>query len=75
MASAKVNSSCGVWSPCGRFIAAYMYAREIINVGVRDGNTLEIISTLELPAVDSIRWHGSLAFSLDGRLLACCYFV
>lgn len=67
-ASARITSQVRhvIWSPCGQFVVAGL--ESIIEV--RDSNTLERLYTLKPP-------HGaaspsrSLAFSPDGRLLAC----
>jgi len=75
MASVKMHDRRGVWSPCGRLIATYIARSGVgtVTVNVRDPNTLEMVSTLE-PPVDHPKWsYRSVAFSSDGRLLACGY--
>jgi len=70
MASVKLKDPNGVWSPCGRFIATWS---KVSTVGVRNSTTLEVVSTFKLPVDYSGWWYGSVTFSLDGCLLACCY--
>ena len=53
------------WSPCGQFVALGFK----VAIEIRDSNTLEISSTLKPPPV---RFSPRvLAFSPDGRMLAC----
>ena len=68
-ASAAVETGdCDVvWSSCGRFIAAPSKG----GIGIRDLNTLERLSVLNLPSSKYI--PKSLVFSPDGCLLACSY--
>ena len=58
-----------VWSPCGQFVAVGLR----IAIEIRDSNTLERLSNLNPPGglIKSI--PHSLAFSPNGRLLACIY--
>ncbi|KAF9784562.1 hypothetical protein BJ322DRAFT_985598, partial [Thelephora terrestris] len=56
--------SC-IWSPCGRFIAA----QTPITVEIRDQLTAELLTTLQPP--ETIHLEGPLAYSPDGRSLAC----
>jgi len=73
MASVRAQDPSGVWSPCGRFIATYRRSGGVYTVEVRDANTLEVVSTLEPPADDSIYWPQSASFSPGGHLLAIGY--
>jgi WD40 repeat protein len=54
------------WSPCGRHIAA----RTSDTVEIRNQLTLELLTTLR-PTKDSISLRGPLAYSPDGRSIAC----
>ena len=54
------------WSPCGQFVAAQ---REKA-VEVRGRHTFELVSIME-PAETTLRLTGPLAYSPDGRSLAC----
>ena len=59
------NGLCA-WSPCGRFVAAHTgKAAEI-----RDPLTLELITILQ-PTETNPRLKGPLAYSPDGRSIAC----
>jgi len=56
------------WSPCGRFVAAVTGGI----VGIWDGLTLNVLSTLRSTELEDItRFWGGLAYSPDGRSLAC----
>ena len=55
------------WSPCSQFIAAVTEEA----VEIRDGLTLKLLSTLQATKVMARFRHG-LAYSPDGRSLACC---
>ncbi|KAF9784521.1 hypothetical protein BJ322DRAFT_851027 [Thelephora terrestris] len=57
--------SCS-WSPCGRFIAAQTQK----TVEIRDQLTAELLTTLQPPETIR-RLTGQLAYSPDGRSLAC----
>jgi WD40 repeat protein len=59
-----------VWSPCGQFIAASLVGR----IEVRDSSTLERVSVLKHPGNLAEATPESLAFSPDGRLIACTYY-
>ena len=63
----KVKDCCAVWSPCGNFIAV----STVGGAEIRDPNTLERLSVLELSDAGSA--VGSLAFSPNGHLLACTH--
>jgi len=54
------------WSPCGLFIATQTGG----TTEIRDAYTFELLSTLQL-AEPTSRFTGSLAYSPDGRSLAC----
>jgi WD40 repeat protein len=54
------------WSPCGRYIAAQ--TGNIVEI--RNQLTLELLTTLH-PTEGSIFLTGPLAYSPDGRSLAC----
>ena len=54
------------WSPCGRFIAAQ---REKV-IEIRGQLTFELVAVLE-PTETTLRLTGPLAYSPDGRSLAC----
>ena len=57
--------SC-IWSPCGRFVAAQTKKA----VEIRDQLTFELLTTLQLTeTTDQLK--GSLAYSPDGRSIAC----
>ena len=72
MASVIMHHHCGVWSPCGRFIATYERWEGSI-VEVRDANTLEVVSTLKRRNNGFKFLSQSVSFSPDGRLLSCGY--
>ena len=61
--------SRAVWSPSGQFIAASFGE----TIQIRDSNTLERVSVLNPPLNYTGYCPETLAFSLDGRLLACNY--
>ena len=54
------------WSPCGQFVAAQKEKA----VEVRGRHTFELVSIME-PAETTLRLTGPLAYSPDGRSLAC----
>ena len=54
------------WSPCGRFVAA----QTTNGVEIRNQLTLELLTTL---TKDGSQPVGSLAYSPDGRSIACCF--
>jgi WD40 repeat protein len=54
------------WSPCGRYIAA----RTSDTIEIRNQLTLELLTTLR-PIEDNISLRGALAYSPDGRSIAC----
>ena len=54
------------WSPCGQFVAAQTCGA----VEIRNQLTLELITTLQ-PAETTTRLTGPLAYSPDGRSIAC----
>jgi hypothetical protein len=58
-----------VWSPCGQFVAA-CFAN---GVGIRDSTTLGKVSDLRPPSGLTKVTPESLAFSPNGRLLACTF--
>ena len=60
------HKSSITWSPCGQFVAT----RTEGAVEVRDAPTLELTSTLQ-PTEPTSQLTGSLAYSPDGRSLAC----
>ena len=62
--SGVFDYSSYVWSPCGRFVAA----RTQGTVEIRDPLSSELLSTLTKPGVSLT---GELAYSPDGRSLAC----
>ena len=66
-AGATTELGCAIWSPCGKFIVVGL----ISGMEVRDSTTLERVSVLTYNT-ESLTPH-SLAFSLGGHLLACCY--
>jgi len=70
-AGTKMKVSFEAWSPCGQFIAAALGGI----IEVRDSNTLEMVSVLKFPDGLSGSVPGSPAFSSDGRLIACKYFL
>jgi len=72
-ASVQMGRPCGVWSPCGRFIAVYMEEPDFSTVEIRDPNTLEMVSALESPSSGYGDRCNSAVFSSDGHLLACSY--
>ena len=55
-----------IWSPCGRFVAAYTGKA----VEIRNQLTLELITILQ-PTDTIRRLTGPLAYSPDGRSIAC----
>jgi WD40 repeat protein len=57
------------WSLCGRYIAGRTWGA----VEIRNQLTLELLTTLR-PTKDSISLRGPLAYSPDGRSLACTSF-
>lgn len=57
------------WSPCGQFIAACFDDA----IQIRDSNTLERVSELKPSSNRPGEIPKFLAFSPDGRLLACLY--
>ena len=59
------DGSC-IWSPCGQFVAAQMGGA----VEIRSQVTLELITTLH-PAETTPHLTGPLAYSPDGRSIAC----
>ena len=58
-----------IWSPSGRFIATGLGK----TIQIRDSNTLERVSVLNFPTSHTGMCLVPLAFSADGRLLACKY--
>ena len=60
-----------VWSPCGQFIACAFGT----TVQVRDANTLESVSVLGLYGYRLDIHSVSIAFSPDGRTLACTLWL
>ena len=68
-AGAMENALHAVWSPCGRFIACAFGNK----VQVRDANTLERVSVLEPRSKVSDVFSAFVAFSPDGRTLACMF--
>ena len=66
--SGKINYRHSTWSPCGRFIAAR--TEEIVEI--RNQLTFQLLAILQSPENTSIRLlKGPLAYSPDGRSLAC----
>ena len=70
--SMAVSTKCShylssAWSPCGQSIA--VVAEEAVEI--REGLTLELVSTLQLPK-GTIRFRCGLAYSPDGHSLAGC---
>jgi len=61
----EYNGLC-IWSPCGRFVAAQTKRA----VEIRNQLTLELITILQPPETTP-NLTGPLAYSLDGRSIAC----
>jgi len=70
-AGAAVEVNCAVWSPCDQFIAIGWVDR----VEIRNPSTLLSRSILKPPdsSPGMLVTPQSLAFSSDGRMLACAY--
>jgi len=70
-AGATIEVSCAVWSPCDQFIAIGWVDR----VEIRNSSTLLSRSILKPPnsSPGILVAPQSLAFSSDGRMLACTY--
>jgi len=65
----EYNGSC-IWSPCGRFVAAQMEGA----VDIRSQTTLELITTLHSTETTP-DLAGPLAYSPDGRSIACASYT
>ena len=62
-----IDYNFSTWSPCGRFVAACAYKA----VQIRSQLTLELLTVLK--RCETPTWCNALAYSLDGRSLACAY--
>ena len=60
------SSESTTWSPCGQFVA--VRAKEALEI--RDALTLELLPTIQ-PTKPTSQLTGTLAYSPDGRSLAC----
>ena len=60
-----------IWSPCGQLVAVALEE----GIGIHDSNTLERKSFFKNPRHLSPHCTHHLAFSPDGHLLACSYFL